>query len=187
MAKEPKIQQPSSSEQREYLSLRDNDPTIASIYGTKKKYKIRWLKNCQIEKLDRLFMHKKTSDNEDASDLSTLDEMVEDARIACKVAAVYILDGWIKLKFYPFLWRWFYFVKQYSAMQLFEILEAGKKKVPLTQFFLVTMSLTEARGTLMTMTMREAERILREQSTARNSPTASSSSGSSSPGKSSLD
>lgn len=185
MAKEPKIQQPSSSEQREYLSLRDNDPTIASIYGTNKKYKIRWLKNCQIEKLDRLFMHKKTSDNEDASDLSTLDEMVEDARIACKVAAVYILDGWIKLKFYPLLWRWFYFVKQYSAMQLFEILEAGKKKVPLTQFFLVTMSLTEARGTLMTMTMREAERILREQSTARNSPTASSSSGSSSPGKSS--
>lgn len=186
-SREPKIDQPTDAQQREYLSLRDNDPTIVSIAGTKKKYKIRWLKNCQIEKLSRLLVHKKDTDNEDADTIGILDEIIDDAKLACKTSAIYILDGFFKLKFYWFLWRWFYYVKQYSPMQLLELLEAGKKKIPLTQFFLLTMSLTEARGTLMMMTTREAERILREQSTARSSSTASSSSGSSSPATTSSD
>ena len=108
---------------------------------------------------------------------------VEDAKLACKASAIYLLDGRFKLKFkYWFLWRWFYYIKEYSSIQLLEILEVGKKKIPLTQFFLITMSLTEARGTLMMMTTKEAERILREQSLAVNSQTESNSSGSSSQG-----
>lgn len=185
--KEPKVTQPTEEQQREYLSLRDNNPTIVGIYGTKKKYKIRWLRNCQLEKLSRLLIHKKPTDNEDDSTLDVLEEIVEDARLACKTAAIYLLDGWIKLKFYGILWRWFYYVKEYSTMQLMEILETGKKKIPLTQFFLLTMSLTEAKGTLMMMTMKEAEHILQEQSTALNSSTASNSNGSSSQGSSSSD
>lgn len=181
--KEPKIDQPTDAMQREYLSLRDNNPTIVSILDTKKKYKIRWLRNGQLEKLGRLLIHKKANDNDDRVDIDLLDEIRDDAKLACKTSAIYILDGWLKLKlFYWFLWRWFYYVKEYRAIQLSQILEVGKKKIPLTQFYIITISLTEAKDTLMMMTTREAERTLREQSLAHNSQTGSNSNGSSSQG-----
>ena len=119
--------------------------------------------------------------------MDVLDEMIEDGRLACKTAAIFLLDGFFKMKlFYWFLWRWFYYVKEYSMMQLSEILIEGKKKVPLAQFFVITMSLTEAKDTLMMMTMREAERILREQNSEGSSQTGNSSNGSSSPSGSSV-
>lgn len=184
MGKEPKIQQPTNEQQREYLSLRDNDPTEVHILGTKKKYKLYWLKQSQLEKLGRLVIHKSDTDNTDSMDV--LNEMIEDGRLACKTAAIFLLDGFFKMKlFYWFLWRWFYYVKEYSMMQLSEILIEGKKKVPLAQFFVITMSLTEAKDTLMMMTMREAERILREQNSEGSSQTGNSSNGSSSPSGSS--
>lgn len=186
--KEPKVEQPTESMQREYKSLVDNDPTIVHVLGTKKTYKLRWLRNGQIEKLGRLVIHKHSVDNDDKKPIQILEELILDSRMACKVSAIYLLDGFLKLKFfYWFLWRWFYFVKEYTTIQLSEILEEGKKKIPLAQFFIITMSLTEARDTLMMMTMREAERILREQDSARSSQTASNSSGSSSQGTTSSD
>ena len=78
---------------------------------------------------------------------------------------MYLLDGYWKMKLrYWLLWRWFYYVRQYDDDDLREVLEVGKKKVPLQQFCVTIMSLTEAKDTLMMMRMREAERILRELS-----------------------
>lgn len=181
--KEPDVQQPSLQQQREYVSLRDNDPTTVYIAGTNKKYKIRWLLNGQLVKLSRLLIKKKSDDSDQNDDPDLLSEMEEDGKLACKAAAIYILDGYWKLKFrYWFLWRWFYYIRQYSCSQLQPILDTGKKKVPLIQFYSATMSLTEAKGTLMNMTTREAEHILRELRSAQDSQTANNSSGSTSPG-----
>lgn len=168
MGKEPKIEQPSREDQRTYVSIRDNDASIVSILGTKKKYKIRWLKNGQIEKLSRLLLRKGKTDNDDEGTDDVYSAVLSDTKIGCKAAAIYILDGYWKLKFkYWFLWRWFYYIRQYDNVQLQELLDEGKKKVPLAQFFLLTMSLTEARVTLMNMRTEEAERILQEQITAQ--------------------
>ena len=99
--------------------------------------------------------------------------------MACKAAAIYILDGYWKLKFrYWFLWRWFYYVRQYDNVQLQAILEEGKKKVPLMQFLMTTMSLTAAKGTLMNMRTEEAERTLLAQATAQQQATEKQGSGS---------
>ena len=168
MEKEPKISQPSIDAQRTYASIRDNDATVVSILGTKKKYKIRWLKNGQIDKLSRLLIRKADTDDQDGKKDSALDSVIEDSKLACKAAAVYILDGYWKLKLrYWFLWRWFYYIRQYDNVQLQELLDEGKKKVPLTQFLMTTMSLTGARATLMTMRTEEAERTLQELATAQ--------------------
>ena len=168
MEKEPVINQPSLDSQKNYVSLRDNDATIVSVYGTKKKYKIRWLKNGQIDKLSRLLIRKGDTDDKDKEQDSPLDAVINDSRLACKAAAIYILDGYWKLKFrYWFLWRWFYYIRQYDNAQLQPILEEGKKKVPLTQFLLTTMSLTGVRDTLMSMRTEEAERILQELASAQ--------------------
>jgi hypothetical protein len=179
MEKEPNVEQPSVESQRTYASLRDNDATVVSILGTKKKYRIRWLKNGQIDRLSRLLIRKGETDNEDGSKDSPLDAIIEDSKLACKAAAIYILDGYWKLKFrYWYLWRWFYYVRQYDNVQLQEILEEGKKKVPLTPFLLTTMSLTGARVTLMSMRTEEAERTLQELASAQRQETEKPDSGS---------
>ena len=163
MAKEPKIEQPSVQAQRTYASIRDNDATVVSVLGTNKKYKIRWLKNGQVDKLSRLLIRKADTDNEDGKKDNALDEVLEDSKLACKAAAIYVLDGYWKLKFkYWFLWRWFYYIRQYDNMQLQELLDTGKKKVPLGQFLMTTTSLIGARATLMNMRTEEAERTLQE-------------------------
>ena len=163
MEKEPKIEQPSVEQQREYTSLRDNDATVVAIPGTKKKYKIRWLKNGQIEKLSRLIIRKGDTDDKDGKHDNALDSIIDDSKLASKAAAIYILGGYWKLKFrYWFLWRWFYYIRQYDNEQLQPILDEGKKKVPLVQFLNTTMSLTGARASLMTMRTEEAEHTLQE-------------------------
>lgn len=175
---EQKLNQPSDDSQRLYQDLIDNRSSEVSILRTKKKYKVRWLKNGQLEKLSLLLMH-----NEPKSDKTTgsdvLDEILADCKLACKASAIILLDGYWKLKFnYWWLWRWFYYIKQYDNIQLQPILDEGKKKIPQMQFFRTIMSLTGAKTTLMTMREKEAASILHELSTAQHSQTESSSSGS---------
>ena len=173
MEKEPKIEQPSVQSQRTYASIRDNDATIVSILGTKKKYKIRWLKNGQIDRLSRLLIRKGDTDNEDSTKDNPLDAVLNDTKLACKAAAIMVLDGYWKLKFrYWLLWRWFYYIRQYDNVQLQGLLDEGKKKVPLAPFLMTIMSLTAARDTLMNMRTEEAEHILQELATAQQEATA---------------
>lgn len=179
MEKEPKIEQPSLESQRTYASIRDDDATVVPVLGTKKKYKIRWLKNGQIDRLSRLLIRKGDTDNEDGSNDSPLDAILDDSKLACKAAAIYILDGYWKLRFrYWYLWRWFYYVRQYDNVQLQGILDEGKKKVPLMPFLMTTMSLTGARATLMNMRTEEAEHTLQELASAQQQATEKPDSGS---------
>lgn len=174
--KEPDVRQPDIEQQREYVSLRDN--TATTVHIRKKKYRLKWAKNGQISKLSKLLIVGKTAeDNPSTADI--LSDIEMSSKLACKAAAVYILDGYWRLKLkYWFLWRWFYYVRQYDDSDLQEVLEVGKKKVPLQQFCVTIMSLTEAKDTLMMMRTREAERILRELSMAQPSPQQKSGSGS---------
>lgn len=177
--KEPKIEQPSVDIQQVYLSLIANDAEEVEILRTKKKYKIRWLKNGQLEKLTRLLLHKKTIDESMTTGSEVMDAILEDSKLACKAAAIIILDGYWKLKFrYWYLWRWFYYIRQYDNIQLHKILDVGKKKVPLNQFYGTIISLTEAKDSLMRMRAREVEVILHAQNTEQPSQTGSSDSGS---------
>ena len=179
MEKEPKIEQPSVEEQREYVSLRDNDATVVPILGTKKKYKIRWLKKGQIEKLSRLLIRKGDTDDKDRANDSPLDAIRDDAKLTCKAAAIYILDGYWKLKFrYWYLWRWFYYIRQYDDIQLQEILMTGQKKTPVEPFLIATMLLTGAKASLMSMRTEEADRILRAQASEQREATEKPASGS---------
>lgn len=161
---EPDVRMPSVEAQREYQSLVGNDASVVHIRG--KAYKLRWLKKGQIVKLGRVLIDKKGTDNADKEAMSDLDKVISDGKKVCKAAAIYLLDGYWKLKFlYWLVWRWFYYVRQYDDIELHEILEEGKKKIPLQQFLLTSMSLTGAGGIVMTMRTEEAEHILRELGT----------------------
>lgn len=176
---EQKIEQPTLDAQQVYLALINNDAEEVEILRTNKKYKIRWLKNGQLEKLTRLLLHKKTLDENTSTGSDVMDAILEDSKLACKAAAIIILDGYWKLKFrYWYLWRWFYYVRQYDNIQLDKILEVGKKKVPQMQFFRTIMSLTEARDSLMRMRAKEVEVTLQELNMVARSQTESKDSGS---------
>ncbi len=177
--KEQKIEQPSVDAQQVYLSMISNDADEVEILRTKKKYKVRWLKNGQLEKLSRLLLHKKSIDDDKTTGNEVLDAILEDNRLACKAAAIIVLDGYWKLFFrYWLLWRWFYFIRQYDNIQLHPILEVGKKKVPLNQFYATIMSLTEAKDSLMRMRAKEVETTLQGLSLAALSQTENKDSGS---------
>ena len=174
--KEPDVRQPNVEQQREYVSLRENSATVVHI--RKKKYRLHWAKNGQISKLSKLLLNGTTKE-ENPSTEDIFKDIERSSKLSCKAAAIYILDGYWKCKFrYWYLWRWFYYIRQYDDEDLREVLEVGKKKVPLQQFCVTIMSLTEAKDTLMMMRTREAERILRELSTAQPSQQQKSGSGS---------
>lgn len=179
MAKEPIIEQPSVEAQLLYQSIANNDADEVEILHTRKKYKIRWLKNGQLVKLGRLLLHNKSEIGDKTTGNAALDEIIEDSKLACKAAAIYTLDGYWKIKFrYWFRWRWFYYVRQYDNIQLADLLETGKKKVPLIQFYKTITSLTAAKDTLMNMRVEEVEATLQGLDTAQRSQTESSVSGS---------
>lgn len=187
--KEPEISQPSLAAQQNYASIVANTPTIVSIPRTKKKYKVFWLGNGQLEKLSFLLIRKKKVDNDDKMpDEDPFSAVTDDLKLSCKAAAIYVLHGYwnLKLNFW-WKWRWFYYVRQYDNMQLMPLLVEGKKKVPLEQYLWTITFLTGARATLMQMRMEEAEAelIRREQDLAAHSQTENKPNGSSSPGRTS--
>lgn len=167
--KEPVVEQPTLAQQRELKSIVENTPTVVGILRTKKKYKIHWLKAGAICKLSDLLIHKgKTDNDDDTVDDNVLDIIKQDTKLACKAAAAIVLNGYwsIKLK-WSFLWRWFYYIRQYDGVQLQPILDTGKKKVPLMQFYGTTTLLTGVKDTLLQMRTTEVERILQEQALAQ--------------------
>ena len=175
---EQKLNQPNDDIQRLYQDLIDNTPTEVTILNTNTKYKVRWLKNGQLEKLSRVLLHNEEDDGKTTGN-DVLDEILADAKLACKASAILLLDGYWKLKFnYWWMWRYFYYIKQYDNIQLQPLLDEGKKKIPQMQFFRSIMSLTGAKTTLMTMREKEAVSILQGLSTEQPSQTESSSNGS---------
>lgn len=181
--KESVVGQPTLEMQREYKSLTDNIPTEVAILGTNKKYLIRWLKYGQLSKLSKLLIRKHDVDNKDVGEsaLSKVDMIIGDSKLACKASAIYVLNGFWTLHLkYWFLWRWFYYVRQYDYAQLTPILTEGKKKVPLMPFLGTTTLLIGAKDSLLQMTTMEAEHILQGLNSAQLSQeqsTGSSSSG----------
>ena len=59
------------------------------------------------------------------------------------------------------LWRWYFYVRQYSEAELLPLIELSKKKVPLETYLTATIYLTAMKDTVMQMTRKEAETILR--------------------------
>lgn len=171
---EPHIEQPTEAEQREYKSIVEDTPTEVGILRTGKKYRIRWIKNGAIEKLSKLLIHAGDTDNAANAGPNVYEAICADAKLACKAAALFVLNGYWGIKFkYWFLWRWYYYVRQYDSIQLQPILAVGKKKLPLIQFYGTTTLLTGVKDTLMQMRTAEAERILQEQALAQYSSSAS--------------
>ena len=147
-----KTEQQTVQQEFEKVTKKGVEYFAVQIPRTNKKYLVRTLTPNQMEDLAKLLIPSKEN---------VADAVIEDTKIAAKAAAIYLRPGYWKRKLsYWFLWRWFYYIKQYDNIQLQKILEVGKKKVPLNQFYGTIMSLTEAKDSLMRMRAKEVEATL---------------------------
>lgn len=141
------MKQPNLDIQRELDRLKNERPTVVAIPNTKKTYKIGWMHNKTIRKITSVL-------NKKAKDAS------EEDVVLCKTMALIILNGFWKIMFfYPILWRWFAYVKQYHDYQILPVIEEAKKKAPQIPYLLSMTYLQGLKDTLATMTREEVEHL----------------------------
>lgn len=145
------MKQPNLDIQRELDRLKSERPTVVNIPNSKAKYKIGWLQHYTIRRLTEV-LNKKTRKPSD-----------EDV-VLSKAMAFVVLNGYWKINlFYPFLWRWFAYIKQYHDYQMLPVIEEAKKKAPQIPYFLSMTYLQGLKDTLATMTREEVELMHRGQ------------------------
>jgi hypothetical protein len=137
------MKQPKIDIQRELDACASDIPEVVIIPNTKKKIKLKWIKRGTNRKISNLL---------NSSDKSN---KYEDTLLA-KQAALIVLNGYFRIAlFYPFLWRWYYYVKQYNDYQLYTIIDIGKKKVQQMPYLMAMTYLHGLNDVLMAMTRDE--------------------------------
>ena len=128
---------------------------VVTIPGTSKSYEIRKQGNAQFEKIAKLLIHRADYNSDDP-----LSAINRDSKLACKVAAAIVLNGFFKIRFkWWYLWRWFYYVRQYDVEQLNELLSEGVAALPYEETMNAYSMLSATRETLKHMTFAEAQKL----------------------------
>ena len=121
MTKKNDITLPTPEDERLLNDVLEDSVDYVEVRG--KKYGISWLKRGTIRKFT-----------------STMQKSGNDDKISCQCAAAIILNGYWKIKFfYPFLWRWFFYIKQYGDHELMKVIAVGKKKIPVEDYLTATI------------------------------------------------
>lgn len=143
------IKKPTIEQEGELNSVVENKKDYVEVRG--RQWGVRWLHNEAIRRVTDLMLNEKEED-----------------RVVCKCAAVLRLDRYFKIKFfYWFLWRWYYYVREYTYGELLPFISLCKKKVQVEEYLMATMLLTGIKDTAMNMTRKEVSRILQEHSTGQ--------------------
>lgn len=144
MAK-PTISQPTAADEKLLQSVVNNEKSVVVVRN--KKFRVGSLYNDTIDWVSNILVK-----NGDTADT--------DRATRCKAAAAMALNGFFRLRlFYWFLWRWYFYVRQYTDEELQPLFAEFTKKVSAmwASYCINTISLTDARNTKMQMTREEAE------------------------------
>lgn len=144
-----KITPPGESGEALYDDVLENGASYVEVRG--RKWKVRWKRRRGLRAMSHILSTSK-----------------DDSKVICQCAAALRLEKWMKLKlFYPFLWRWYYYVRDYQPGELLPYISECKKKVPLASYYACIMLLTGMRDTEMMMTREEVSHIRLEQAMER--------------------
>lgn len=109
MARNKKVEKATIEQEQLLNSVVEDKKDIVEIRG--RKFRIGWLRNRARRKLTDIVLNEK-----------------DDSKVSSKCSAALVLNGYFKIKFfYWFLWRWFYYVMQYSDKELLPLVELCKK------------------------------------------------------------
>lgn len=136
----------------ELNSINNDKPDFVTLRN--KRVKIGWIKPDVTWKLTDLIATE--IDEEHTS-------MRKRGQIPHKFAALAVLNNYVKIKlFYPFLWRWYYFVKAYTYEELFPIISTAKKKVQAGEYWMDMALSVEMMTNWKTLTKKEQEEYRQE-------------------------
>ena len=138
------ITQPTSVEQERLDEVLENSTDYVSL--REKEIGIKWLHRGTIRKLTHTFISCK-----------------QDDEVTARCASLIILNNWWKIRLFHWI-HWRILWKKYTDHELTSVVALGKKKVEFQrlQYLNITMFLTGMKDTVMTMTRKEADRILQE-------------------------
>lgn len=150
MKKTKVLSQPTNDDERELLDVTLNGKSYVEVRG--EKWCVRWKRNRALTKVSELMLDK---------------EQDEDT-IVCKAAALLRLNSWWKIRFlFWLLWRWYFYVREYTEDELLPYIEECKKKLPLQGYYGAIILLTAMKTTKMQMTRAEVEHFQAEQLSAQ--------------------
>lgn len=148
--------QPTAKDEKLLRSVVNNEKS--TIVVRNKKFKVGSLYNDTIDFISDILV--KNGDDE-----------AKDRATRCKAVAAMALNGYFSLRLWHwFLWRWYYYVRQYRDEELQPLITEFSKKVSAmwASYCINTISLTDARNTKMQMTREEAEHFRAVLSSVRN-------------------
>lgn len=157
-----KIEQPSVEEQRMLKEVTAAEPGEVIVRG--KKWRVDWTRNEALDKVSQILLESNKYDY----DKEPVKSGAEENKVVCKCAAVLRLNTLWKIKLlYWFVWRWFYYVKNYNEVDLCDYIEESKKKVPVLSYLKSITLLTAMMDTRKQMNRAEVNRIQAEQLSAQ--------------------
>ena len=159
------MKQPTIEDEKELQAINDDSVTVIEIPRSKKKFKIGYIKPYAQERFTKLILE--AEPKEPNSELTALTDMSKRSSLVHRSAAMIILNNWYKIKlFYPILWRWMFYVKEYDQDQLLPIVIEGKKKIQLESYLINMGFLGMMMETKKLMTTKEARVCQAELSSA---------------------
>lgn len=139
------LSEASIDDQRALSSVKYNKADVVEVRG--KRFKVRW-------------MHPSTGDW--ISELMIREG--GDRKIIAQSAALIVLNGfWRAHLLYWLVWRWFYYIKQYTTKELTPLIEMAQKKTAQEEapaYLNATILLTALSTLRKQMTKEEAEHTL---------------------------
>lgn len=155
-----------NEDEKELMSIENDLYDIVEIPRTKDKWKIRWLKEAQMEKLSILELKYGIM----ATSEDNIANVKKRARFLSKAAACCLLPGLKLYVLYSFLWRYLYYIKGYSADQLLPIIKIAKKKAPQVESYLAMILVGQLKITNPILTVEEQNRFQAELLLEQNQP-----------------
>jgi hypothetical protein len=151
------LKEPTLEEKRELRSIELNQKDYVTVRGHKWGY--RWTRREACNKVTDILQAKVKDEKR---------KYVDESKVTCKSAAAFRLNGYFMIKlFYWFLWRWYYYVREYGDFELQPFIELAQKKTPQDEYYAVTISLIGFQTANMMKSREEADRILQELSTGK--------------------
>lgn len=161
---------PSTEEQEQVLSINEDKKDKITIPRTNDKLNIGWICDVALEKVSLLELESGLQ----ATGEDTPRNVRKRAKLLSKATSYLVLNG-VKIFFFHWLlWRYFYYIKSYSADQLYPIIELAKKKAPLLKSYQASMLVSHLKITNPTLTKEEVELFQAELLSESNQPSGKS-------------
>ena len=146
--------QPSLAARQAVMSIMNDIPTEVIIPGTRHKVKLRFRRDCTVDKVTNLLLQREEQEETAEGAEALMRSAAKHPYLNLKIAVCYVLNDYWKLKlWYPLVWRWWAYVWRLNEAQVAAVLDCVKKKTSdfLLWYSMNTQSAKAIRADLKTM------------------------------------